>query len=533
MPPDTEPLDPRCHVRPGDVIADKYLVEGILGVGGMGSVLRAWHQDLEQRVAIKLMLRELAAHPEAEARFLREARASVKLRNEHVARVFDVGRLDTGEPYMVMEYLEGKDLADVLAQGGPLGVEESVDYVLQAAEAVAEAHSVGIVHRDLKPANLFLTRDAYDTPTIKVLDFGISKVRQSDVQNTGPGLTGISVVMGTPNYMAPEQMRSAKDAEARSDIFSLGAILYELLTGCLAFPGDGLTEVIAAVLTQPTPQAKALRPEVPEGLDAVIGRCLRKDPADRFASVAEFVHAAAPFGAESSKVSRKRLRREVATLDGLQEKKRPKLEILPSAEDEEPSRPALSAPAHAAPTHVAWGKAQTVDTDAPRGTPRRGPILVVSSAVFAVSLIAGALWMTRSATGAHASPSATPEHGSAPAAAQTDLVLAVPEPVAVTAPTEEALPPSTGAAANPRDPGRGSGSRSASKRDKDPEPPAAASSASADPPTATQAVASTPAPPSTPTAPPPAEQPPPQPQDSPPQQQPPSGPAISDFGGRE
>jgi len=500
-------------VSAGDVIADKYVVEGVLAVGGMGAVLRAWHRDLEQRVAIKVMLRELATNPEAEARFLREARASVKLRSEHVARVVDVSRLETGEPFMVMEFLDGQDLSCVLAERGPLPIDEAVDMVLQASEAVAEAHSLGIIHRDLKPPNLFLTHDAYGAPVIKVLDFGISKFRQPDSPNTGPGLTGISVVMGTPNYMSPEQMRSARSADARSDIWSLGAILYELLTGKLAFEGDGLTEVIAAVLTQPTPRPRPLRPDVPERLDEVVARCLAKDPEARFASVAELVHAAAPFGSARARISQQRVKLEprVAAARTAPPATRPSLQIV--ASDDEPSQPVLAV--HSQPTHVAWGNAP-VSGDSAQQPKRVGNRL----AWIAASLIlvgAGAAWFAlRHPSAQVMTPGA--DEGRPLSSAQPQPL---PQPSAVTdnaaAPTGNAPPQQPESSSNQTRPPRVRG----------PAPSAPAQVAAS-----SQTAAPASAPPPTPVA---SAEPvtPPAATPQPTAAQPPPARTITDFGGRE
>jgi len=290
------------------LIAGKYQVEKVLGAGGMGVVVAALHLDLERRVAIKLMLPEVASHADSAARFLREGKAAVRLKSEHVARVLDVGRLDTGVPYMVMELLEGADLSDLLQARGPLPVHEAVDYILQASEAVAEAPAVGIVHRDLKPANLFVSRDAHGAPCVKVLDFGISKVRSADGTSDRSGaVTSTQTVMGSPLYMSPEQMRSARQVDARADVWGLGAILYELLTGQTLWSCESLAEVCAAVLTSPSPRVRALAPHVPEGLEAAILMCLEKDVNQRMPSVKALVQAIAPFASPLGRVSADRV----------------------------------------------------------------------------------------------------------------------------------------------------------------------------------------------------------------------------------
>ena len=214
-------------VSPGDVVAGKYRVERIIGAGGMGVVVAARHLQLDQTVALKFMTHRT---PAGDERFSREARAAARLKSEHAAKVHDVGALDNGTPYMVMEYLEGNDLHALLSAEGALPIDLAVGYVMQACEAIGEAHAHGIVHRDLKPHNLFLTTGVGGRPKIKVLDFGISKTQDDETT-----LTRSSDIIGTPVYMAPEQLRSSKDVDARADIWALGAMLYELVTGRLPF----------------------------------------------------------------------------------------------------------------------------------------------------------------------------------------------------------------------------------------------------------------------------------------------------------
>src|SRR5262245_32594102 len=187
----------------------------------MGVVVEARHIALDERVAIKFLLPDYARAPEASARFLREARAAVKIKSEHVARVSDVGELETGAPYMVMEYLDGRDLAGVLEKTGVLPIPDAVDYIIQGSEAIAEAHTYGIVHRDLKPANLFLTRRPDGTPLVKVLDFGISKVQSEGVDK----LTKTSAMLGSALYMSPEQMQHTRSVDLRTDVYALGISL--------------------------------------------------------------------------------------------------------------------------------------------------------------------------------------------------------------------------------------------------------------------------------------------------------------------
>ncbi len=261
--------DKLTEVSPGDLLAGKYRIERVLGQGGMGVVVSAIHEALEERVALKFLLPEALSNKEAVARFTREARAAVKIRSEHVARVSDVGTLESGSPYMVMEYLQGSDLSQYLERSGPLPIEEALEYVLQACEALAEAHSLGIIHRDLKPANLFRTVRPDGTPAVKLLDFGISKVTAAD-----QSMTQTSSMMGSPLYMAPEQMTSAKHVDARADVWALGIILHELLTAQVPFGGETVPELCAKILTQPPPPLRHMRPDAPAALERVILHCL-------------------------------------------------------------------------------------------------------------------------------------------------------------------------------------------------------------------------------------------------------------------
>jgi serine/threonine-protein kinase len=279
----------------GDILAGKYRVERVLGRGGMGYVVSAFHTQLGQSVAVKFMNPELCEREEPVTRFLREARAAVRIKNEHVARVLDVGTLESGAPYMVMEYLEGHDLAEELDKRIQLPTYAAVDYVLQASEAIAEAHALGIVHRDLKPANLFLTRRLDGSALIKVLDFGISKALVDEEGQPASSLTATQALIGSPQYMSPEQVRKPKTVDGRSDVWALGVILYELLAGRQPFAGDVAMSVLAAVVSDPVPPLREQRPDVPPELERVILRCLEKKPEARFQSVAELALALEPF----------------------------------------------------------------------------------------------------------------------------------------------------------------------------------------------------------------------------------------------
>jgi serine/threonine protein kinase len=293
-------------VRVGDVLAGKYRVDGILGAGGMGVVVAAHHLQLDERVALKFLLPEASLNEEAMTRFAREAKAAVKIKSEHVARVIDVGTLETGAPYIVMEFLEGRDLAAWIHEKGPLRIDQAVEFLLQACEAIAEAHSLGIVHRDLKPANLFVVRRNDGVESVKVLDFGISKFAGSAAQGEMAG-TRTSVVMGSPYYMSPEQMRSAKDVDPTSDIWALGIILYELLSGQTPFVADTFPEICIKVATEPPPPLRQVRPDVPAGLQAVVARCLEKERRDRYQDVADFAFALQEFAPRRAAASIERI----------------------------------------------------------------------------------------------------------------------------------------------------------------------------------------------------------------------------------
>jgi serine/threonine-protein kinase len=282
-------------IHKGEVFAGKYEVDRVLGSGGMGMVIRAKHMQLGEMVAIKFLLPGVGGVDRV-ARFEREARAAAKIKGDHVVRVIDLGSLENGTPYMVMEYLEGEDLDQRLRRRGRLAVDQVVDFMTQACEAMAEAHVLGIIHRDLKSSNLFVVRRPDGSERIKVIDFGIAKVVGPDAPGLDAGMTRTMAVMGSPTYMSPEQLKSTRDVDARTDIWALGVIVHELLTGKVPFDGDGLPELYVNITTGPPPRLD--RPDVPEGLEAVIARCLEKAREKRYRNVAELALALAPFGPE-------------------------------------------------------------------------------------------------------------------------------------------------------------------------------------------------------------------------------------------
>jgi len=292
-------------VRVGEVVADKYLIVRALGVGGMGVVVEARDQLLDRRVAMKFLLPKLAGSETAVQRFLREARAATRVTSEHVVRLLEIEKLPSGTPFFVMEYLQGCDLRSLLRDRGSLSPSQAVDYILQAIQAVAEGHVRGVIHRDIKPGNLFLTHRADGTPLIKVLDFGIAKTLESDAAESTSLTSSEDVRLGSPAYMPPEQLHNPRDVDTRSDIWSLGATLYELLCGRPPFEGTSYLELASNVLSLPPKPLSAQHPglKLPDGLESVVRRCLEKDREARYPNAAELAQALAPFGSADALVS--------------------------------------------------------------------------------------------------------------------------------------------------------------------------------------------------------------------------------------
>ncbi len=393
---------PDTGVRPGEVLAGKYRIERVLGQGGMGVVVAAHHLQLDEKVALKFLLPQALVNPEAVGRFVREARAAAKIKSEHVARVSDVGQLENGAPYMVMEYLDGGDLAAVLEKGGPLPVDQAIDFVLQASEAIAEAHSLGIVHRDLKPPNLFCIRRPDGQLAIKVLDFGISKL-------TTPGggdvaMTRTSALVGSPAlYMSPEQMTSSKNVDLRTDIWALGIILHELLTGKPPFEAEAITEIAVKVCTEPVVPLRRLRADVPAGVEQVVLRCLEKDRERRFLNLGELAVALDGLAPASSRISIDR----ILGLGG----EAGRASSVSTGRAAATTRTAANSPG----TQSAWG--QTRDA----GNQRKPPALAFAGiAVLALAAGGGALWAARRPPAASSTSPAQ--------AASTPLTVAPPPP---------------------------------------------------------------------------------------------------------
>ncbi len=422
-------------VQTGAILARKYRVERVLGQGGMGVVVAARHVDLDELVALKFLLPDALSEPEAVARFLKEARAAVRIKSEHVARVHDVGQLDSGAPYIVMEYLEGSDLGELLKKRNPLPIEDVIDYVLQACEAIANAHQMGIVHRDLKPSNLMLVSRSDGSECVKVLDFGISKVSSLGGRESSMNMTKTAAVLGSPIYMSPEQMMSAKDVDARTDIWAIGTILYELLSGAPPFMADTLPALGVLIATsQPTP-IRSLRPEVPAGVEAVAMCCLQKNREQRYPNVAALAQALAPFAPERSFISIERASRILNVPGGPANRfeRTPPRSIGMTAT---PGPGHLTAMPEAAPQSsgpvMPWRQTATASNFAgtnPLDGSRRKLLTATGVAVFvAIGSLSALLVFGREAPPPQAA--AAPSHSIAPPAAPP------PAPVRVPAPTQ-------------------------------------------------------------------------------------------------
>jgi serine/threonine-protein kinase len=432
-------------VKKGDVLAGKYRVEQVLGVGGMGVVVAATQIELQRLVALKFVLPTKMNDGEAVERFLREARAAVRLKSEHVARVLDVGRLENGAPYMVMEFLEGSDLDNVLRKG-PLAHEIACDYIVQACEALAEAHAIGLVHRDLKPHNLFLTKGVGGGALVKVLDFGISKMLDRE-QQVSRDLTRTTSVLGSPFYMSPEQMRSARRVDARSDIWSLGVILYELLCTHVPWEAESITELALKVTQEPPTPIEYHRVDVPEGIRRVIEKCLQKDATQRYANAGELATDLAPFASVRAGEIAERARRaseSAITLppDAPSGQSGP-IRIPPPAPT---PMPALAAPRSiGASTHATWGDSSPPKRDAGRSWIWGGVALVAAAGVgIAFMSTRGAPPTTSIGSATTTAATATQTSSEAPTSTSTPTANTNANSNATTTTTQTPTAPATG-----------------------------------------------------------------------------------------
>ena len=402
---------------PGAVIAGKYRVVRTLGEGGMGVVYETLHMRLQQHVAIKMLLPSLAVDTELVERFEREARAAATIESPNVAKVMDVDVTLEGFPYMVIELLKGHDLCVELGDRMQLPIAEAVGYVMTACAPIAQAHAMGIVHRDLKPANLFLAEKG-DERVLKVLDFGIAKV----LSERNAKLTASNCGLGSPHYMSPEQIRRSSDVDGRSDIWSLGVILYELLCGTVPFP-DEPTAAIAAIVADPIVPPRALREEIPEELDRVIMRALEKDRANRFQTARDFAIALAPFAPDEEIVA-------VALTDSMPRIRAPEL-LAPL--------PVRSSGATRTPTPVTTNIALASRRPWPPGR-----VAWIAGGIALAALMALDLWAVRASSASNEEPTLAPAEQAVATSADTPTELPADE-VASAQPTTEqvATPPVT------------------------------------------------------------------------------------------
>ena len=287
----TEPATELALPETGQVLDGKYALGRVLGEGGMGVVYEAMHLRLRQKCAIKILQPGVLKNDQVVARFEREARAAATIKNPNVVQVLDVDVTPQGLPYMVMELLQGHDLAEELDQRGQLSVAEASAYGITTCAALAQAHAKGIIHRDLKPSNLFLCEDDEGRRVLKLLDFGISKIKD---EKEAAEVTSSITVIGTPFYMSPEQVRSLRSVDHRTDVWALGVVIYQLLTGNVPFGGSA-TAVVAAIAADPVRPPREIRSDIPEKLEMVIMTALEKDPARRFQDVRAFAEALLPF----------------------------------------------------------------------------------------------------------------------------------------------------------------------------------------------------------------------------------------------
>ena len=429
-------LSARCAVRAGEIVGGKYSVERLIGEGGMGVVVAARHLRLGQRVAIKFLSEEVAGDAVVVGRFVHEARAVAPLRSEHVVRVHDVSSQNVAAPYMVMEYLEGHDLAQLVDKEGPLAIADAVDYLLEACEGVAEAHAAGIVHRDLKPSNLFLARSPDGSAVVKVLDFGISKAMN---QPGRPAFTTTTDLIGTPAYMSPEQLRSSRDIDARTDVWALGLILYELLTGRAAFEADTMPQLCSKILAEEPPSPAEHRPDLPPELVDVILKCVRKSTAERFADCGALASALVPFGGGAAAASAAKVLRVLSA------SRRSSTEPPPLEEESDAN--VVDLVGGRAPTVASWGTG-AVRANATR---RRGLTIAVVGALLGVAGGVAAVVVARG-TREESTPASRSPSPSTPVAASSTpepsaMALAPPSPSAPPAP-----PPSASASAQKKYP---------------------------------------------------------------------------------
>ncbi len=407
----------------GAVVCAKYRVERLIGRGGMGTVMLAHHLRLDESVALKFLNPAALKKPDIVARFEREARAVVKLKSPHVTRVLDVEVAENGTPFIVMEYLEGQTLAGLVRGGAALPVDLAAEYMLQVCEAVAEAHATGIVHRDLKPGNLFLTTGADGSAVVKVLDFGVSKFGALDKTSGGEIETLPDAIVGSPPYMSPEQLRSSKQVDARTDIWSLGVVLFEIVTGRMPFAADNLHEHYTKLMLDDPPLPTQVRGDLPAKLDAIVGKCLQREVGDRYANVAELARDLAELAPERARASAERVERT----------------LIAATRAARTSRPSLPAPPIALPLSLHTTNDETKLT-APRRARRTARIGMVIASIVVLAIAAFVVTKFHSPPATASAPVTTP----APIPIPTPTQAQLPAPTQTA--TETAVPTTTATA---------------------------------------------------------------------------------------
>jgi eukaryotic-like serine/threonine-protein kinase len=469
--PQYAPINP--YPLPGEVLDGKYRIEHLLGEGGMGAVAKATHMLRRAPVALKFMSPAVLALQGAVERFVNEGVAASQIDSDHVVKVFDVGRMPNGAPYLVMEYLDGCDLGQLLVrEGGLLEPTRVVHFGLQILRALQTAHASGIIHRDMKPSNCFVIDKDAEPDFVKLVDFGISKVRSDDVDGRSANLTRTNSALGTPLYMSPEQARSPRDVDQRTDLYSVGAMLYELLTGRTPYTAESgeYTEILFKIFTTEPQPLRSLRPEVSDGLAAVVHHALVRDPDMRFSSASEMAEALTPFADDRSSQVITRIRGG-----------RGRSGLPPSPPNAPPLPGAMSAPGGQANPFTATGSgavpATRVPTDVGMGVTREpsapepaaaranhAPLIIAFAVLVLLCAVGGVVVVRRSAlvtlpathdsagtTGGGASGTTDREHSlpALPSTMPLPTAALEPLPSATALPSPSAVGPSSGAASAP------------------------------------------------------------------------------------
>jgi len=484
--PQFTPANP--YPQAGEVLDGKYRIEKLLGEGGMGAVAKATHMLRRAPVALKFMSPAVLALQGAVERFVNEGVAASQIDSDHVVKVFDVGRMPSGAPYLVMEFLDGQDLQQILhREGGRLSIPRAVHFTIQTLRALQTAHQAGIIHRDMKPSNVFVIDKDGEPDFVKLVDFGISKVRTDDPEGKqqNANLTKTNSALGTPLYMSPEQARSPRDVDARTDIYSTGAIIYELLAGRTPYTSDTgeFTEILFKIFTTDPEPLRNLRPDVPEGLAAVIHRALTRDLNTRFASANDFAEALTPFADERSSALVAKMRGGRARSVVPQAPSGSPQAMTPSYAPNQPNygeeamaNTFLGSPdslkAAKVPTDIGVTKEASAATTTAGGRSSKGPLAVAIGAMVVLALGAGSVLVLRAKTSGHASqePATTtvaPAPAPPPPPVATDLApasasltpLPTPSASASAAPSVTAVGGNTNRPPPPVNPGGNTGQK--------------------------------------------------------------------------